>query len=134
MSLKEHAMKEFQEKMSSNETIQGMITTYYEMQNGISGLVGVPNGNSTPVRGILAYTEQQLLFYSELFGKLPISLQIPYHQINEIKEKKQAFALFKTIPVITVSHVDQNVFSTRGDEEEFMHLKKFFEKVRYMSN
>ncbi|PGK37503.1 hypothetical protein CN907_16605 [Bacillus anthracis] len=134
MSLKEHAMKEFQEKISSNETIQGMITTYYEMQNGISGLVGVPNGNSTPVRGILAYTEQQLLFYSELFNKLPISLQIPFHQINEIKEKKQAFALFKTIPAITVSHVDQDVFSTRGDEEEFVHLKEFFEKVKYMSN
>ncbi|MEC3018499.1 hypothetical protein [Bacillus cereus] len=79
MSLKEHAMKEFQEKMFSNETIQDIITTYYEMKNGISGLVGVPNGNFTPVRGILAYTEQQLLFYSELFGKLPISLQILSH-------------------------------------------------------
>ncbi|OWW10178.1 hypothetical protein J8Y17_27120 (plasmid) [Bacillus cereus] len=134
MSLKEHAMKEFQGKMASNETIQGMITTYYEMQNGISCLVGVPNGNSVPVRGILAYTEQQLLFFSELFGKLPISLQIPFHKINEIKEKKQAFALFKTIPAIAVSHEDQDVFSTRGDKEEFVRLKEFFEKVKYMSN
>ncbi|MFF1994760.1 hypothetical protein ACFVWC_26755 [Bacillus mycoides] len=88
-------MKEFQEKMSSNETVQGMITTYYEMQNGISDLVGVPNGNSTPVRGILAYTEKQLLFYSEVFGKIPISLQIPFHQINEIKEKNKLFPFLK---------------------------------------
>ncbi|WP_306008502.1 GRAM domain-containing protein [Bacillus sp. MMSF_3353] len=134
MSLKEHAMKEFQEKMTSNESLQGMITTYYEMQNGISGLVGVPNGNSTPVQGILAYTERQLLFYSEVFGKLPISLQIPFHKINEIKEKKQVFALFKTIPAIAVSHEDQDVFSTRGDKEEFVRLKEFFEKVKYMLN
>ncbi|MEC3594217.1 hypothetical protein P4159_29710 [Bacillus thuringiensis] len=79
MSLKEHATKEFQEKMFSNETIQGMITTYYEMKKDISGLVGVLNDNSTPVRSILAYTEQKFLFYSELFGKLPISLQILFH-------------------------------------------------------
>lgn len=123
MSLKEHAMKEFQEKMTSNESVQDMITTYYEMQNGISELLGVPNGNATPVRGILAYTDQQLLFYSEVFDKLPISLQIPFHKINEIKEKKQA-----------VSHEDQDVFSTRGDKEEFVRLKDFFEKVKYISN
>ncbi|MGI8362649.1 hypothetical protein [Bacillus cereus] len=79
MRLKEHAIKEFQEKMFSNETIQGMITNYYEMKKDISGLVGVLNGNSTPVRSILAYTEQNFLFYSELFGKLPISLQILFH-------------------------------------------------------
>ncbi|PDZ08169.1 hypothetical protein CON70_29315 [Bacillus pseudomycoides] len=133
MSLKEHAMQEFQGKMSTNENIQGTITTYYEMQNGMSGLVGVPNGNPTPVRGILAYTERQLLFYSELFGKLPISLQIPYHQINKIKETRQPFALFKTIPVIVVSHEEREVFSTRGDEEGFVRLKEFFEKVKSMS-
>ncbi|WP_459502980.1 GRAM domain-containing protein [Bacillus sp. C1] len=134
MSLKEHAMQEFQEKISSNENIQHMISAYYEMQSGISGLVGVPNGNSTPMRGILACTERQLLFYSEVFGKFPISLQIPYHAINEIKEKKQAFTLFKMIPVIVISHQDQDVFSARGNEEEFVHLKDFFEKVKAMSN
>ncbi|WP_257151691.1 hypothetical protein [Bacillus pseudomycoides] len=119
--------------MSTNENIQGTITTYYEMQNGMSGLAGGPNGNPTPVRGILAYTERQLLFYSEVFGKLPISLQIPYHQINEIKEKKQVFALFKTIPAIVVSYEDRDVFSTREDEKEFVRLKEFFEKVKCMS-
>lgn len=129
MSLREHAMQEFQENMSSNESIQGMISAYYETQNGISGY-----GSSTPMRGILAYTEQQLLFYSEIFGNLPISLQIPYHKIHKIKEKKQAFALFKMIPSIVISHQDQDVFSTRGNEEEFVHLKDFFEKVKAMSN
>ncbi|MFJ8526674.1 GRAM domain-containing protein [Bacillus sp. NPDC094106] len=122
-------MQEFQEKMSSNENIQGMISVYYETQSGISG-----HGSSTPMRGILAYTERQLLFYSEIFGKLPISLQIPYHKIHKIKEKKQSFAFFKTIPSIVISHQDQDIFSTRGNEEEFVHLKDFFEKVKAMSN
>ncbi|WP_242227300.1 GRAM domain-containing protein [Bacillus cereus group sp. BfR-BA-01315] len=129
MSLREHAMQEFQQKMSSNENIQGMISAYYEMQSGISGY-----GSSTPMRGILAYTKRQLLFYSEIFGELPISLQIPYHKIHKIKEKKQPFAFFKTIPSIVVSHQDQDVFSTRGNEEEFIHLKDFFEKVKALSN
>lgn len=133
MSLKEQAMKEFQEKISSTENIQGMIATYYEAQNGISGLVGTPNANSTPVKGILAYTEQQLLFYGEIFGKLPISLQIPFHQINKIKETKQVFALFKTIPAIMICHQEQEVFTTRGNEEEFIQLKAFFEKVKHIS-
>lgn len=100
MILKEHAIKKFQEKMTSNESVQGMITTYYEMQNGLSGLVGVPNGNSTPVQGILAYTERQLLFYSEVFGKLPISLQIPFHKINEIKEKNKLLPFLKRFQLL----------------------------------
>lgn len=75
MSLKEHAMREFQEKVSSNETVQDMITTYYEMQNDIFALVGVPNGNSTPVRGILAYTVQQL-FGKHLFRYRYLSIKL----------------------------------------------------------
>ncbi|MGG3523674.1 GRAM domain-containing protein [Bacillus pseudomycoides] len=128
MSLKEQAMKDFQEKMSSNENIQGMISTYYEMESGISG-----HASSTPMRGILAYTERQLLFYSEIFGKLPISLQIPYSKIHEIKEKKQSFALFKTIPVIAVFHQEQEIFTTLGNEEEFIRLQAFFEKIKLIS-
>lgn len=133
MSLKEQAMKDFQEKIFSTENIQGMITAYYEVQNGMSGLVGVPNGNPIPVKGILAYTEKQLLFYGEIFEKLPVLLQIPYYQINKIKETKQVFALFKTIPAITIFHQEQEIFTTRGNEEEFIQLKAFFEKVKLIS-
>ncbi|WP_020061071.1 hypothetical protein [Bacillus sp. 123MFChir2] len=133
MSLKEQAMKDFQEKISSTEKIQGMITTYYEVQNGMSGLVGVPNGNSISVKGILAYTEKQLLFYGEIFEKLPISLQIPYYQINKIKETKHVFALFKTFSAIMIFHQEQEIFTTRGNEEEFIQLKAFFEKIKHIS-
>ncbi|ENQ3106425.1 hypothetical protein ACEOWJ_002450 [Bacillus cereus] len=133
MGLKEQAMKDFQEKISSTESIQGMITTYYEIQNGVSGLVGIANANSTPVKGILAYTEQQLLFYSEILGNLPISLQIPYYQINKIKETKHVFALFKTFPAIAVFHQEQEIFTTLGNEEEFIRLQAFFEKIKLIS-
>ncbi|MEI4802482.1 hypothetical protein ACIGHG_19190 [Bacillus sp. NPDC077411] len=133
MGLKEQAMKEFQERISSTENIQGMTSAYYEMQNGMSGLVGTPNANPIPVKGILAYTEQQLLFYGEIFGKLPISLQIPFHQINKIKETKHVFALFKTFPAIVVFHQEQEIFTTRGNEEEFIRLQAFFEKIQLIS-
>lgn len=61
MSLK-RATKEFKERVDSDEEIRESILTYYECESGFSGLVGVPNGNSVPIRGVLAYTEKSLLF------------------------------------------------------------------------
>ena len=104
MGLKEQAMKEFQERISSTENIQGMTSAYYEMQNGMSGLVGTPNANPIPVKGI-----------------------------NKIKETKHVFALFKTFPAIVVFHQEQEIFTTRGNEEEFIRLQAFFEKIQLIS-
>ncbi|TJZ32282.1 hypothetical protein FA002_24220 [Priestia megaterium] len=132
MSLKERAIKEFQSKIDSEEEIRGSIFAYYESESGLSGLVGVPNGNSTPIRGVLAYTGRNLLFYGEVFSKLPIVLHIPFYKIKEIKTGKQIFAIFKSSPTIVVIHNDREVFSTRGNEEEFIKLESFFENVNEM--
>ncbi|KAA6452735.1 hypothetical protein [Bacillus swezeyi] len=129
MSLKEIAIKEFNSKMVENEEIQGLAMAYYEFQSGISGIVGTPNGTTTPIKGFLAYSNKQLLFYGEVF-KAPTTLQISYSQIIEVKEKKQGFALFKSFPSIIVYHNDkQEIFTTRGDKEEFAKLREFFEKI-----
>ncbi|WP_229754602.1 hypothetical protein [Priestia megaterium] len=67
MSLKERATKEFKEKIDSDEEIRESILTYSECEIGFSGLLGVPNGNSVPIRGVLAYTEKSLLFLRRSF-------------------------------------------------------------------
>ncbi|WP_061859983.1 hypothetical protein [Priestia megaterium] len=131
MSLKERAFQEFNKNLEENETIKESIVAYYEVESGISGLVGVPNGTPTPVRGILAYSDKSLMFYGEVFRNLPITLHIPYRKIDEIKEKKHIFKLFKSSPTIVVIHKDQDMFSTRGNEEEFVKLHSFFENVKH---
>lgn len=132
MSLKERAIKEFQSKMDSGEEIRESIFTYYESESGLSGLVGVPNGNPMPIKGVLAYTDKSLLFYGEVFTKFPIVLHIPFYKIKEIKTGKQIFAIFKSSPTFVVIHDDREVFSTRGNKEEFIKLESFFESVNEM--
>lgn len=83
MSLKERAIKEFQSKMDSGEEIRGSIFTYYESESGLSGLVGVPNGNSMPIKGVLAYTDKSLLF----MGKFSRNYLL-YYIFHFIKLKK----------------------------------------------
>ncbi|MEM4992534.1 GRAM domain-containing protein [Priestia sp. SB1] len=129
MSLKERAVKEFQEKIDSGEEIKESILTYYECESGLSGLVGVPNGNPVPVRGVLAYTNKSLLFYGEIFTKLPVVLHIPFKEINEIKTGKQILTIFKSSLTMVVVHNDWEIFSTRGNKEEFISLKTFFENA-----
>jgi hypothetical protein len=129
MSLIEKAVKEFESKMKSGEQIKGTITTYYESENGFSGLAGVPNGNPTPIRGILAYTNKSLMFYGEIFTKIPISLHIPFREIKEIKKGKQIFAIFKSSPTIVVIHSEREIFSTRGNKDEFTKLEAFFKNI-----
>ncbi|MED3866238.1 GRAM domain-containing protein [Priestia megaterium] len=129
MSLKERATKEFKEKIDSDEEIRESILTYYECESGFSGLVGVPNVNSVPIRGVLAYTEKSLLFYGEVFSKLPIVLHIPFNKIREIKTGKQILTIFKSTLTMVVVHNDQEVFSTRGNKEDFSRLKSFFKNV-----
>ena len=129
MSLIEKAVKEFELKTESDEQIKGTITTYYETENGFSGLAGVPNGNPTPIRGILVHTNKSLMFYGEIFNKIPISLHIPFREIKEIKKSKQIFAIFKSSPTIVVIHNDRETFSTRGNKEEFTKLEAFFKNI-----
>lgn len=132
MSLKERAIKGFQSKMDSREEIRESIFTYYESESGLSGLVGVPNGNPMPIKGLLAYTDKSLLFYGEVFTKLPIVLHVPFYKIKEIKTGKQIFTIFKSSLTFVVIHDDRRVFSTGGNKEEFIKLELFFENINEM--
>ncbi|NPC92693.1 hypothetical protein HOO54_10745 [Bacillus sp. WMMC1349] len=132
MNLEEKAIEEFKSKMDGSEQLQETILTFYECEVGFSGMVGIANG-PTPIKGILGYSNKQLLFYGEMFKKVPISFQIPSDQIAKIKEKKQPFTLFKSVPSFVVFHQnDQVTFTTRGDQEEFAKLKLFFDHMLSM--
>lgn len=85
MSLKERVIKEFKEKIDSDEEIREFILIYYECESGFLGFVGVLNGNFVFIWGVLVYIEKSLFFYGEVFFNLFIVLYILFNKIREIK-------------------------------------------------
>ena len=123
MITKQHGIQSIEERLNPNEKIQSSVLAFYNMESGVSGLVGVANTHSVPFRGVLALTDSRLLFYGELTKKAPVFIEINLSSIKKIVEKKIPFALLKTIPGIIVTHDEKDIFTTQGDLDEFAKLK-----------
>ncbi|MDR7071547.1 hypothetical protein [Fictibacillus barbaricus] len=129
MITKKKVLETLQSHLHENEVIETSTMTYYKAESGLSGLAGNGSALSTPVRGVLASTNQRLLFYGELSKSFPLFLEMNYKEITSIKETNIIFALFKKIPVVVVSHKEKETFSSQGFPEEHAKLVLFLKEV-----
>jgi hypothetical protein len=116
------------EKLYENEEIINSIQTYYKFENGLSGLEGGVVSPSPHIPGNLVNTNFRILFYSK---KPNIFIEINKKDIVKIKEKKEMFALFKTIPVIQIilDNKPREEFTGKGDPVLHEKLLAFFGEI-----
>jgi len=127
---KEQALSGIQQHLIADEIIEDSIMTHYKAESGFSGLAGNASTSGVPVKGLLASTNLRILFYGELAKELPVFREVYYKDVTDIKEKKEPFALFKSIPVYIISHKDRDTFTSRGYPDELTKLQAFFKKVQ----
>ncbi|QHE61522.1 hypothetical protein FHE72_11190 [Rossellomorea vietnamensis] len=130
MLSKEKALEEIQKHLIGEEIIENSIMTHYKAESGYSGVTGGASTSGVPVKGVLASTNLRILFYGELAQGLSVFREVFYRDITNIKQKKESFALFKSIPVYTVSHKDRETFTSQGYPEELTKLQTFFNRVK----
>ncbi len=129
MIKKEEILKMLDEQLQENEEIESSVIAYYKVESGFSGLTGNASSSNIPVQGILASTNARLLFYGQAIKNIPVFVDIKYSDITKIRETKEIFALFKSIPIFIVSHKDKETFTSQGDPDAFAKLQTFFNSI-----